>query len=368
MSEDNIKADILQVYKGGPTEDIPVGVYDRFLPRGNSGRKARNLGLGLIDYHPITTMLAPPWHMYEGYISEVKGAEFSVEYSWKNNKLITRRIYETPEGILSQELEKGIGTGSEAIREQYIEDLEDYEKMRYLVENTVFRHNKETIEKKQEDLGDDGVLFGRLDRSPYQKVLIELASPERFLLDLQKNPDPVIELLETMERKLDEQLEMAFESDLELFWQPDNITSDMTPPKRFEQFHVPFYKKRVEKLKDSNKTYIIHMDGKIKALSDLITEVDFDVIESFSLPEIGGNMTYAEAKKTFTDKVIVPNFPSNLCHRYKDNEDIKDFIDKLFKEVTPEDPFMIQISEDIPMDEWHRVIPVIVEYVKSKRR
>ena len=99
------------------------------------------------------------------------------------------------------------------------------------------------------------------------------------------------------------------------------------------------------------------MDGKIKALIDLINGIDFDVIESLSLPQIGGDLTLAEAIKVFPGKVIIPNFPSNLC--YQSEEYIINFIKNLIEEAGEETPFMLQVSEDLPIGQWERVLPII---------
>ena len=98
------------------------------------------------------------------------------------------------------------------------------------------------------------------------------------------------------------------------------------------------------------------MDGKIKALKDLINKIDFNVIESLSLPQIGGDLTLAEAIKIFPGKVIIPNFPSNIC--YQSEEYIITFIKNLMNEAGQK-PFMLQVSEDLPARQWERVLPII---------
>jgi len=59
------------------------------------------------------------------------------------------------------------------------------------------------------------VVLGRVDRSPYQKLLIELAGPERFLIDLYTESDPVVGLIELMSELMDEQVRLAIESEAE---------------------------------------------------------------------------------------------------------------------------------------------------------
>ena len=170
---------MLAVYRGQTPDRTPVGIYERYLPRGEAERAVRELGLGLIAYHPVVSMIGPPWHLYPGYVSEITGAEFRVDYLWDRETMVERRTYNTPVGSVWQEISyDDAGVGSEHIRKYYLSRTEDYPVVQYLIEHTVLRKNESTLRSRLQDLGSDGVLFGRLDRSPYQKCLIELAGAE----------------------------------------------------------------------------------------------------------------------------------------------------------------------------------------------
>lgn len=348
---------MLAVYRNQSPDRSPVSIYTRYLPRGSTEREIRNIGLGIIDYQPVVSLLAPPWHILPGYLSEVKGAEFDIQYRFAYGEITQRRTYKTPVGTIYQDVSRYIGAGSEHISKYYITCAEDYRVMQYLVENTVFRGNESAIRQRTEDLGQDGVVLGRVDRCPHQKILIELAGAQQFLIDLYTRPEPALELMDAMDRRMDEAFEMIVESDVEVIWQPDNITSDLTPPDAFEKYCLPYYRKHGRQAREAGKPYIVHMDGKVKALKHLINQADFDAIESLSFPEIGGDMTLPEARDAFPSKVILPNFPANLCS--KSDTEIEAFLDALLTEAGTETPFMLQISEDLPEGEWHRVLPII---------
>jgi hypothetical protein len=103
------------------------------------------------------------------------------------------------------------------------------------------------------------------------------------------------------------------------------------------------------------------MDGRIKALKDLINHTGIDVIESLSLPDVGGNLTLTEARQAFPGKVIIPNFPSNWC--LLNDERLESSLSALLAEAGATVPFMLQVSEDIPASEWKRVLPVIARII-----
>lgn len=356
-SEMSVRERMLAVYHGQSVDRPALGIYQRYLPRGAKEVEARQEGMGLICYHPSVTMMAPPWHFYEGFLSEVKNTELKVEYVWKNGVRWERRSYHTPVGTLYQEscLDAG-GVGSEHISKHYIADIEDYKIMSYLVENTIFVSNKNYLAHSMEDLGDAGVMLARLDRSPYQKCLIELAGPEQFLVDLLSEPEEVEPLLELMNDKMMESLELSLDTPADVFWLPDNVTSDMTPPNYFEKYCLPIYQKQTELASQTGKPFFVHIDGKFRHLVELLKKTGVTGIESISIPDMGGDLELKEARELLQEMIMIPNFPSNLA--FRDEAEIAAYLKKL-KEENEGYPLMLQVSEDIPQHSWQRILPIM---------
>jgi hypothetical protein len=230
--------------------------------------------------------------------------------------------------------------------------------MQYVVENTVFAPRPQAIAQRIADLGGDGVVLGRVDRTPYQKLLIELTGPDRLFMDLSDEPRPVLDLMAAMTARLDEQFELALLTDAEVIWQLDNVTSDMTPPDYFRRFVLPIYERHGEACRRAGKVYAVHLDGRLAALKDLIAASPFDVVESFSLAEMAGDVSVAEALALWPDKVPCPNFPASLAGR--SHEEIDARLRALAAEFAGR-PFMVQLSEDIPLDSYASVLPALVE-------
>jgi len=267
------------------------------------------------------------------------------------------RTYNTPLGSLTQRTRKDPAYASDWIEKFYISSLEDYKIMQYLVENTIFRSNSKEFQTRQQDLAEDGVLLARVDRSPFQKLLIELAGPERFLMDLQTEPEPVLGLLGALYRRMDEVFAMVCESEAEVIWQPDNISCDMTPPTLFKRFCMPYYTKHAVRLHGHDKVFLVHMDGRLRAIKEMIAQCPIDGVESFSLPEIGGDLTLAEARAAWPGKLVLPNFPSSLATQ--DERTITAFLEELLGNLGSYSPFMLQVSEDIPPETWQHLLPLI---------
>lgn len=348
---------MLAVYKGEPVDHPALGIYQRYLPRGAEEVQMRLQGLGLILYHPTTTMLAPPWHFYDGFLSQVKNVELKVEHFWEKGMHVERRSYHTPVGTLSQEScsDPG-GIGSEHIRKHYITCIEDYKIMSYLVENTVFVPNHNHIANCMEDMGESGVMLGRLDRSPYQKCLIELAGPEQFLVDLFTDTEEIEALLEAMDEKMMESMNLSLDTPADVYWLPDNVTSDMTPPNAFEKYLLPYYQKQAKLAAHAGKPYFVHIDGKYRHLTNLLSQTGVSGLESVSIPQMGGDLPLEEAFALLPDMVLIPNFPASLALR--EEKEIASYVRNL-REIMGNRSLMLQISEDIPVHSWKKIIPIL---------
>jgi hypothetical protein len=140
----------------------------------------------------------------------------------------------------------------------------------------------------------------------------------------------------------------------------------MTPPAAFQKYCLPMYERYGDQLRAAGKKYMIHMDGRLGPLKTLIARAPVDLIESFSLPLMGGDIPLAEARAAWPGKVILPNFPATLCHRT--DAAIEAFLDEFLTEAGTEVPWMLQFSEDIPAGQWQRVMPLVCRFMAAKGR
>ena len=356
---------ILSLYRHEIPDRVPVSIYASYLRNGRVEREARNRGLGILSIYPAVSFLAPPWHTHPGYISEVRDAELQIRYSWEAGRRVEQRTYETPVGTISQRIVQEPSYGSDWILEHYIKDRDDYRIVQYIVEHTVFRSHEKAVRRIIDDLGEDGVLLGRIDRSPYQKLLIELAGPERFLLDLHADPDPALELMQSMDKRLEEQFALALESPAEIVFQPENLTSDLTPPDRYQQFLLPLFHEKGAQCSRAGKVFSVHMDGKLRALRRLVAESPFDVMDSFSLPEMSGDVRVQEALAAWPGKLLCPNFPTVLCNAAQG--EIHRFFEALWRDFGKSSPFMLQLSEDFPLESFDRILPLLCGFSEVHR-
>lgn len=337
---------MLACYRRQPTDRSACAIYTRYLPRSEAEREVRNLGMGVIDYVPPVTMMPPPWHMLDGFLSQIEGAKVCVDYRWEGGRRFERRSFVTPDGTLYADVESDAGgVGSEHLIHRYLNQEEDYRAMLYVARNARFARNDELFRSRMNALGGDGVVLGRLDRSPFQKCLIELANPESFFFDLMDVPEIIEELIDVLGERMLEAAEMALDGPAEVLWIPDNVTAEMTSPSLFEKYCLPYYKKLTKLVHSADKILLAHFDGKIRPLLPSLVQAGFDGVESLSLPEMSGDMTVQEARQALPDTAILPNFPANRS--FMEFEEIVEWACGLEADCAGE-PLLLQISEDLP--------------------
>ena len=351
------------VYRGQLPDRAPAGIYTRYLARGETEHRARSMGLGVIDYAPPVSMLAPPWHVLDGFLSRIDGGDFSVRYTWENGRRLEERRVGMPEGDLYAVVEQdGGGVGSEHIRKHYVETKEDYALAQAAARRTVFGDNRGLFRARVQAMGNSGVVLGRLDRSPLQKCLLELCAQDAFLLDVMDGEDAALSLLETLRIRLLEAAERVIASEAEIIWLPDNVTAEMTSPALFRTYCLPYYRTLAGWAREAGKPLLVHCDGKVRALMPMLRESGITAVESLSYPEMAGDVAAAEAGTLFPGAPVLPNFPANRA--YQTREEIIGWVDEQ-KRLMKGTPWMLQISEDLPADESDKVILAVSEAMRE---
>ena len=202
------------------------------------------------------------------------------------------------------------------------------------------------------------------DRSPFQTALLEVCGTERLYFDFKDNPGPLEELLDLMAVRQDEAYDIIVNSPAEVIWIIDNVTADTTVPEMFAKYCLPFYNRQAQKIHAKGKVLAIHLDGKLRAIKDLIAKTDVDVVELFSLPEMGGDMTIEEAYAAWPDKAIVANIPAGLC--LEPEAQAKAYLKDLLTRLGGQKNFMLELSENFPPQHLPRLLPIVAEVMEQQ--
>jgi hypothetical protein len=345
--------DILSLFEGTyqGTTILRAG-YSFLLPRGDKERALRERGWVLFHFESASSV-------------ELRGVERGEQEFWKEGKKYIVRRLSTPRGQLTELSMIDPTYGSRWIKEFFIKEPRDYEVLMYVLENTFFHPVFDSLKVSEENLGEDGLVFAHVERSPFQRLLLDLAGPERLFTDLAERPDLVEEVLTLLGKKAEEEYTIAASSPLRVVHVWDNVTEDMITPRFFERYCLPFYQRVSEILHQKGKLFAVHMDGKLKHLQELIGETSIDVIESFTLPGAGGNLEVREAQQKWPGKSIVANVPAYWC--FQEGEAVRQHLSSVLQGVD-RSRFMFCVSEDLPPLRMWSALITITDILESWER
>lgn len=225
-----------------------------------------------------------------------------------------------------------------------IKDLSDYDVVKFMIEDTEYSPNYENILMIEMGVGDLGVVPAFMPKPPIQAMIV-LMGYRRFSLDYYMHRKEFDELYGLIYKKELEVYKIAAESPAEIIWAPANVNAVVTTPKIFEKYSIPFYNEAAKILHKHDKIYMVHMDGKLASLRELIAKTNIDVIEGFTPPPVG-DLPLKEAREAWKEKIIWVNFPETVSLYGQDAVEKRTV--EILKSVAPGDNFLLGSTEDWP--------------------
>lgn len=274
-----------------PPRPVPQTIYEGLLPPGAEAIE----GLGLIS-------------SCEPYVREYHEVEMRSQ-TLPDGSLET--TWETPVGTLTKRSRPEGGYGSQYTQEFPVKRPDDYAVLEHMIRHTSHRPAPEQFVAAERAMGDRGVVYAWIDRTPFQRLWIEWTGIERLSLDLYDCPAPVEAVLVAM---FDQSLAVArllAESPAEFIWLPDNLTGVVAGPPTFRRYLAPYYEQVCAILHAAGKVPLSHMDGRLRCVVDEVAQTDLRVIEAFTPPP-DGDLPLGEAFEAWQGKAIWINFPSSV--------------------------------------------------------
>jgi hypothetical protein len=144
----------------------------------------------------------------------------------------------------------------------------------------------------------------------------------------------------------------------------ENITGGMLGPNNFLKYCNPSYEKLYEIMQEAHLDVpiVIHMDGELKPLWDVIGKSKIGMIDSFT-PVPDNDTSAAEAIKIWPEMRLGLNYPSSV--HLATPEVIYDTAMEILKQAGHTGRMQIQISENVPPEIWRKSFPMIVKALKD---
>ena len=279
--------------------------------------------------------------------------------------------YVTPVGTVTTQLR-----GTEHLRRQGIQDSEvgfmlkrreDYAVVEYLVEHTEYLPAYEEYEAYEREVGDEGYPIVNCGDCPFHHWMRALSGYNQAFYHLSDWPNEVERLVGTITDRFKQTVwEHMLDSPAKLLMHGHHLSSQMTPPRLFRQYILPYYQELTPRVRARGKVTAIHADNDTRLIFDLIDQAGIGMAECFvTSPMV--RTTLAEARAAWGDRVILwGGVPSTILEAPFGDEEFERYMDDLFRTIAPGRAFILGIADNAMPGSDIRRIRRITEMVKER--
>ncbi len=324
-----------RVLRGGRADRVPFTMYENKLPQCRAERDLRNRGLCIVDRRvKVVTALRP----------NVKSTETR---STQDGRPLVRTTHETPVGAVSMVREPAGFTSW--FRERLFKGPEDYKVLRFLIDDEVFAPCYRPFVDARRAWGGDAILRPQLAGEPLQVLISNWMGTEAFCYEWMDRRDEVLDLYHALVAHHRKVYPLVAASPALHANYGGNVVPEIVGLEGFETYYVPNYNEAAEHMHAHGKLVGSHLDANCGVLKHAIARTALDYIEAFT-PAPDTDLTLAEARAAWPDKVLWLNFPSSV--HLRPDEEVERFTFDLLEELDTVDGLLMGITEDIPPDRW----------------
>jgi corrinoid protein of di/trimethylamine methyltransferase len=270
--------------------------------------------------------------------------------------------YRTPVGNVSvvhgftAEMKKS-GASISWVKEHAIKGPDDYKVLAHIFANLTIKPAYERFVAWRDSVGDDGIAvahaLGIGCGSPMHFIQKTFLDATQFYIHHHDHPKQMAELIEAMDGVYDQTLDVLAGVDMDAILWIANVDDMITYPKLYEEYFQPWCRKAADILRPKGVAIVCHPDGENRGLMDLLTDSGFDVADAVT--------PYPMTKVRIEDYydqwcrpghlTIHGGIPELLLlEKSSTREDLKDYMDGLFRNIAPGTRFIASIGDTTPPD------------------
>lgn len=311
-------------------------MYESKIPQCAAEREMRNRGLCIVKRDVYVVRTHHP------------NVNITRRVYTEGDRQLTRTVYETPVGELSTLWQAADFTSWKL--EKMFKSPDDYKAMLFLIRDERCEPNYEAFALAEGQFGEDAIFRATFGSTPLQTLISsDFMDMQDFCIQWMENRDEIFKLYHAIRDNRRKVYPIVAGSPATFANYGGNVVADLVGPETFRDYYVPNYNEAAEAMHARGKLIGSHLDGNCRLLSDLIAETQLDYIEAFT-PSPDTDMTVAEAREAWPDKVLWLNFPSSL--HLKGDEEITAATVGLLDEAATPDGLLMGITEDIPIGRW----------------
>ncbi|MHA1492361.1 MAG: uroporphyrinogen decarboxylase family protein [Promethearchaeota archaeon] len=307
--------------------------------------------LGASPRYVFETFYIP---LFRETIKRESNINIRVKRGEKKTELIT--FYKTPLGILKKVSNDG------HLTEYPIKNLDDIKIMKYILKHTKFEFLHERFKEAEIKLGERGVPCTFFPRSPYMRLIVDYMGFSRTIIFLKRYASQMENFMSFISEWDDQMYELLAKSPLKIVNFGENIDANLSPPRNFEKYLIPYYEKRVKQFHQAGKYCHIHMDGSLKDLLPYLADLPFDGLEALT-PQPQGDVTLKELRDAIGNKIFLDGIPSIIFLPQYSFKYIKDFTKRVLEMFSPN--LIVGVSDEMPPNGEIRKLELIANIINK---
>jgi hypothetical protein len=231
------------------------------------------------------------------------------------------------------------------LKEHPIKEPEDFDTVTWIIEHLEVIPRFDRVAQASNEVADFGFVVPRIDRSPFQEMLVELVGEVNTFYALYDEPSRVQALLEAIDAVRVTTAGLLSGLDYPYVEFADGITGLMTNRKLFAKYVIPELQHYTELYHAQGKKVGSHFDGELKPLLGQLRDTGLDVIESVS-PAPLTECTFDEMWDVVGGgpPLMWGIIPSPLLEERTGEEELHRFVDHVL-EVVGDAPVILGISD-----------------------
>ena len=367
----NNRERLLAILNHQPPDRIP------WIPRLLLWYRARTLthtmpgeweGLSLRDVERALNLGTPA---RTGTIFELQYDGVEVTDREEGGKRITE--YHTPVGSVRQVMrfadtldEQGLPG---LIEECLLKGPQDYCVWEWVTGHTHWTPDYDAYLAYDADIGDDGLPLVSAGDVPFHEFAQRLAGYKHAFYQLNDYPKEVEHLLSVMTEVQRERLwPVVADSPARLVLHGAHLSSQLTPPRLFEKYIVPYYQEFMPQMHARGKSVAMHADNDTSQIVDLIERAGWDMVECFvTAPMVP--LTMEQARESWGNRVILwGGLPSLLLAPSVPEEEFREYMHRLFDTISPGDAFILGVADNVMPDSIIDRIAWVSDLIEERGR
>jgi len=330
---------------------VPFTVYECMIPQCFAERTMRNRGLCIVKRMGVFSAHHPNVNIHK-------------EVFWKSGRQMTRTHYETPVGALDTLTE---AAGFTTWQHEYMfKSPDDYKALLFLIRDEGYTTDYASFAQAEKDFGEDAVFRAGFGLEPLQALIsggyLDTAT---FCMEWMDRRDEILILYHALVEKRRQIYSLVAHSPASHANYGGNVVPEIIGLKNFKEYYLPHYNEAAEIMHRHGKLIGCHFDANCKTLAKAIAGTNLDYIEAFT-PAPDTDMTLAEARAAWPDKVLWLNFPSSV--HLRENAEIKQVTIDLLNQTGKIEGLIMGITEDIPPHRWQASCREIMDGLESHAR